>query len=119
MKESGINYFYGQLGLNTGNFGVYYAFEDNAGSNVVSVSGAQTGYSGTLSSVGNFWSSPGSGFFTGQTLTINNTSGLSSSAWTKIFIYEKIDTNACILFDSLNGVSGYRIGVTSSNKPFG
>lgn len=118
MKESGINYFYGQLGLPTGQFAVFYTFEDGAGTNVASVSGGQTGYSGTLSSVGAFWSSPGSGFFTGQTLSVNNASGIHSETWTRIFSYQKVNTDDCVLFSSLGGGSGCRIGLTKANKLF-
>ncbi len=116
MKESGFNYFAGQLGLNTGSFGAMYTFEDGAGTNVSSVSGADPLYSGTLSSATNFWLKPGSGFSSGTTVTINNASGLHSEAWTKIFVFERVNVNPCILFDSLTGVSGHRIGVTKSNK---
>lgn len=118
MKESGLNYFYGAMNLDTGSWGVYYGFEDGAGTLVRSVSGAQSGFSGTLSSIGAFWSSPGSGYFSGQRLTISNASGLDSVAWTKVFVYEKVDVNPCVLFDSLGGGTGYRIGITKANKPY-
>ena len=118
MKESGINYFYSNLGMDTGAFAVYYTFEDNAGTNVASVSGGQSGYSGTLNSAAGFWTSPGSGHFSGTTLTINNASGLDSPGWTKVFSYEKTSVEPCILFDSLSGSSGCRIGVNKANKPY-
>lgn len=118
MKESGVNYFYGNLGLDTGAFAVLYTFESNAGTNIPSVSGGQTGFSGTLNSASSFWVSPGSGFFSGTTLTINNASGLDSTSWTKVFVYEKVNVDPCILFDSIVGTSGYRIGITKANKPY-
>lgn len=118
MKESGINWAYNVLGLPTGQFAVFYTFEDGAGTNVVSSSGGQTGYSGTLSSSAGFWSSPGSGFFSGTSLTVNNASGAFSETWTKVFSYQKVNTDDCTLFSSLGGGSGYRIGLTRTNRLF-
>lgn len=118
MKESGINYFYNNLSLNTGSFAILYTFEQGGGTNIASISGAQSGFSGTLNSSDSFWNSFGSGFFSGTTLTINNASELDSTAWTRIFVYEKINIQSCVLFDSLNGISGCRIGITKANKPY-
>lgn len=118
MKESGINYFFGQLGLDTGSFGVFYTFEDGAGNKITSVSGGQSDYSGVLSSISSFWSKPGSGLFSGNTISVSNASGLYSPAWTKIFVYEKINTDELVLFNSLNGLTGCKIGITSTNKPY-
>ncbi len=116
MKESGINYFYEQLALQTGQFALFYTFEDGAGTNVASISGGQTGYFGTLSSSAGFWSSPGSGFFSGTSLVTNNASSAFSETWTKIFSYQKVNTDDCTLFSSLGGGSGYKIGLTKANK---
>jgi hypothetical protein len=117
MKESGINYFYsGPLALDSGAFAVMYVYEEGAGINVASVSGGQAEYNGTLSSSTTFWSKPGSGFYSGATLTVNDASGAHSESWTKIFVYEQTRTGALTLFDSLNGTSGCRIGITDSNR---
>lgn len=116
MKETGINYFYNNLELETGNWGIFYTFEEAAGTNIASISGAQSLYSGTLNSETNFWTKPGSGFFSGTQLTVNNTSGLQSETWTKIFVFEKVNTNEAILFNSLNNNSGHKIGITPTNK---
>ncbi len=116
MKESGINYFYNALGLNTGQFTVFYTYENGAGTSVSSVSGGQSVYSGTLSSSSTFWSKPGSGFYSGTTLSVANASGTHSEAWTKVFVYEQTQTGGFTLFDSLGGSSGYRIGVTDANR---
>ncbi len=118
MKESGINYFSYDMTLPTGGLKVLYTFEAGAGVNIPSISGGQSGYSGTLSSATNFWVKPGSGFSSGTTITINNASGLHSEEWTKIFVFEKVDVNPCILFDSLNNGSGHRIGITKANRPY-
>jgi len=118
MKESGINYFYNNLGLYSGDFAIYYTFETGVGNVIPSISGGQTQYSGILSSSTNFWIKPGSGFFSGNELTIQNTQNIDESAWTDIFIYEKINTDDCILFNSLDSSSGYKIGITKSNRPY-
>lgn len=116
MKESGLNYFFNTLGLETGQWSVLYVYENGAGLTVPSVSGAQSGYSGTLSSSTTFWAAPGSGFYSGTTLSVNEASGAHSESWTNIFVYEQTQTGKLVLFDSLTGGSGYRIGVTDSNR---
>ena len=118
MKESGINYFFGRLGSDTGSFGVFYTFEEGAGTLINSRPSGQSEYSGTLSAESSFWSKNGSGFFSGNHITVNNTSGLYSDAWTKIFVYEKINTDELVLFNSLNGLTGCKIGITPTNKPY-
>jgi hypothetical protein len=118
MKETGINWFYDALDLDTGAFAVFYTFEDGAGTTVSSVPSGQAVYAGELSSATNFWVKPGSGFFSGNSLAITNASGLSAGSWTDIFVYEKVNTDACVLFDSMGAGSGYRIGITKSNKPY-
>lgn len=116
MKESGINYFFTQLALNTGFWPIYYTFEEGAGNTIYSVSGAQSGYSGILSSNVGFWIKGGSGYSSGTSIAIQNASGLHSETWTKFFVYEKVNTQDCILFDSLSPTSGHRIGLTKANK---
>lgn len=118
MKESGINYFFDSLGINTGIFGIFHTFEDGGGSTISSISLGQSQYSATLNDSTNFWTSPGSGFFSGNFAQIGNASGLDSIGWTKIISYERISVDPCILFDSLINGSGYRIGITESNKPY-
>lgn len=118
MKETGINWFYDALDLDTGAFAVFYTFEDGAGTTVSSVPSGQAFYTGTLSSATNFWVKPGSGFFSGNNLVIENASGLSSTSWTDVFVYEKVNTDPCVLFDSMGNGSGYRIGITAANKPY-
>lgn len=118
MKESGISFFFNELTLNSGDWGVYYTFEAGAGTNIPSVSGAQSGYSGTLSSASSFWIKGGSGYSSGTTISINNASGLHSEGWTKLFVYEKINIDDCVLFNSLIGTSGHRIGITRANRPY-
>ena len=116
MKQTGINNFVGQLGLSPNNFQVFYTFEEGAGNKINSVSGAQSQYSGQISSIGNFWTKPGSGYVTGNSISIQNASGLDSVFWTSIFAYEKVNERGTILFSNLAGASGYEIGITDSNR---
>lgn len=117
-QETGINYYYNALQLETGAFACFYTFNEGAGTTITSISGGQSEYSAALSSSTNFWIKPGSGFFSGQYAQINNASGLDSSTWTDIFVFEKININPIELFSSLNGTSGYKIGVTAANKVY-
>ena len=118
MKESGLNYFFQNDSLYTGNWGVLYTFETGTGTFINSVSGAQPQYSGILQNINNFWIKPGSGYFSGSPILVQNASGLFSNAWTMVFVYEKSTNNGGILFSSLNNTSGFEIGLTDTNKPY-
>jgi len=118
MKESGINYFNNYLGIPSGTFAAFYTFEEGAGTTLASISGGQPLYSATLNSATNFWVSPGSGFFSGNYAQISGASGINSLSWTQIFAYEKVNAKPLTLFSSLNGTSGWKVGVTESNKPY-
>lgn len=118
MKESGINYFFSGLGLNSGTFGVLYTFEDGAGVKLSSVPVANPIYSGTVVNGGSFWTKPGSGFFTGGYVNVNNAVGLYSPAFTHLFSYERVGTSDMTLLSSLTGQTGYQIGITPTNKPY-
>lgn len=118
MKESGINYFVGDLGINTGNLAVFYTFEEGSGSFLTSISGGQSVYGATLNNTTNFWSQPNSGFFSGNYAQISGASGAYSLSWTQVFAYQKVDTQPLVLFNSLTGASGWRVGVTQANRPY-
>jgi hypothetical protein len=117
-KESGLNYFFQNQGLFSSTWDILYTFEAGAGTLINSISGAQSQFSGVLQNTANFWQKPGSGFFNGSPITIQNASGLYSPAWTMVFVYEKTTNNGGILFSSLNGTSGFQIGITDTNKPY-
>ena len=76
MKESGINHFFGKLELNTGSFCIFYTFEEGAGTLINSVASGQSRFSGVLSDESSFWSKNGSGFFSGNTISVKNTNDL-------------------------------------------
>lgn len=117
-KESGINYFYGNLGLNTGSLKLLYTFEEGAGTKINSISGGQAQYSGVLSSATNFWIKGGSGFFSGNQIAISNASGLASPNFTHLFIFEKVASHHTTIFNSQSGISGYKFGLTACNRVY-
>lgn len=118
MALTGFSYYWQKLGLDTSSYLVHYDFA-NSGITVPSTQSAQTQYSGILSGVApNFWSVSGSGHFGSGAVAISHASGLVSDFWTHFFIYEKTDAHAGILFSSLQGYSGYAIGVTDNNSLF-
>ena len=117
MKGSGINYFFDELGLNIEDFKIFYTFEDGVGQNVSSISSGNNIYTGYLNNINDFWIIPGSGFFSGNNIEILNGSGLNSFNFTHLISYEKNNTGGCVLIDcSNNSTSGYKIGITDSNK---
>ena len=118
MKESGINYFFGKLGFNSGTMPIFYTFEEGAGNIINSIPSGNPFFSGILSEIDDFWIQNGSGFLNGNTISVEHSSGLYSENWTKIFVYEKINQNEFILFNSLNQTSGCKIGITNSNKVY-
>lgn len=120
MSASSINYIYtGILGLNTGNLVLLYDF--NSGNNIINNSGSYSQCSGQLTSIGNFYNIPTSGYLSGQRLDVQNSAALNSNNFTHIMLYEKPNQHGGVLFDSIylgsdNVVSGYTIGVTDSNQ---
>ena len=118
MKETGLNYFFNNAGINYGYFAILYSFEEGTGPFLTSISGGQSVYGATLNSSTNFWVSPGSGYFSGNYAQISGASGAYSQSWTQIFAYEKTSVRPVTLFSSLNGQSGWKIGVTDSNRPY-
>lgn len=118
MKGSGINYFISDLGLSTGDFRVFYTFEEGGGTTVQSVPDANSIYSGILSAENSFWIRPGSGFFSGNSISVTNASGLYNPTFTHIFGLRKSSSNGGVLFSSLGGGSGYSIGITDSNRVY-
>lgn len=118
MKESGINYFYQQVAGSSDALQLLYTFEDGAGSIISNMASGISGYSGVLSSVGNFWSIPGTGNDAGQRIIISDASGLYSNNWTKTFVVKKTNNKDILLFSNLGSGSGYAIGINEANKPY-
>lgn len=121
MVGGDLNYFYNYINIAQNAWAINYNFSSPSGSglNVPSTPSGNSLYSGKLSSIGNYYSNSGSGNFSGQTINIQNASGLSSNTFTMIFGYEKPASGNCILFSSLQSganISGIIIGVNDSNK---
>ena len=117
--HSGFLYYYDLLGLNRDSLRVHYRFDQNSGVNVLNDAPNFPQMGGVLNSVGNFYSNSGSGHFEGQSLAIQNGTGLPSDFWSHIWIYEKTGKGKGVFFDSLMTgeiVSGYILGVNDANK---
>jgi hypothetical protein len=93
MASTGFGYYYNQLGFNSGDLKVYYDFKS-----LNSTNGSI--YSGVLSSIGNFYQKTGSGYFTGQSVLIQNSDSLASPNWTMMMIYEKSGSGNQVLFSN-------------------
>lgn len=115
-KVSGITHFFTKLGLPTGSLKVFYSFEESGNAFLVSNPPGNQLFTGSISDTGAFWQSSGSGYFSNSYATIQNADLLSSNIWCAIFSYDKRSSGRAILFNSLGINSGYKIGVTDSNR---
>lgn len=119
MAQHGIKYVYDNiLFLGSGSFALWYQFD--GAELTIPNSGNYPQCSGALSSLGNFYSNPGSGTLTGQRIVVQNVQNLNSNNWSHLFIQEKPNQAGGVLFDSFisgGGVySGYLLGITDSNR---
>ena len=114
MSENAFSFFYNNLDLPDSNLKFYYDFAQGSGSNVPNLLGDSV-FSGTLSSVEDFYSD-GGGYFNGQSLEINNTNQLDYSNWTLFLDWEKTEAGNSTLFSCFSGGSGYLLGINSANR---
>ena len=117
--HSGLLYYYDLLSLDRNQLRVHYRFDSNSGLTIPNEAPNFPQMSGALSSTGDFYQKSGSGFFTGQSISVQNGTGLSSESWTHLFIFEKTGTDRGVIFDSLmTGAlySGYVFGVNDNNR---
>jgi hypothetical protein len=115
IKGSGINYFAELNGLND-LWDVFYTFE-SGNSLISSMSQANPIYSGAIiGSEASFWSKPGSGLFTGASVSIYNHTGLVAPSFTHIFSFEETSTGKQVLYSNIDNASGYEIGLTDTKK---
>ena len=124
MSSTGINYYLNTLGIDTGNFSIFYTFTGLAGGYLPSVSLGNPLYSGQLfNDGGQFASVPNSGLFSGSNyLQVTNvTTGLSGDT-TILMVYNRpTGVNGGVIFSSLTGVpgnypSGWLLGVNDANR---
>lgn len=115
--NTGFRQNYDLLGFDTGSYSVHFSF-DISGQNPISNNSNYSGLSGRLSSVGSFYSTPQSGYFTGQIITVSGVP--TGDYWTHIFINKRLTPSGGVLFDSFasgGGIfSGYQIGFNDNNR---
>lgn len=117
-----FNYFYTGLGLPKSQFAIYYDFNESGVNPILPQPSSQTPFSGLISSLDNFYSVSGSGYFTGQNIAISNASGLNSNTFSMFFVYEKPQSGNGILFSSLSSgsgggfTSGFILGINDANR---
>lgn len=118
VKGSGLNYFFSVSTMDTGSWPIFYTFEEGAGTEIESIAPGQNKYTGVLSVENDFWIKPGSGFFSGNTIEIQNAHELTSPIFTHLFVYENVTTGRFNLLATKIGSSGYNIGITDTNRVF-
>ncbi len=119
QDNEGFLYYYDLLGLPRESLKLHYRFDDVSGVAIANNAPNFPQISGRLSSIGNFFNKSGSGFFTGQSIFVNNATGLPAEFWSHLFIFEKTGSGRGIFFDSLMSntiTSGYVIGINDANK---
>lgn len=124
MSADSVNHFFNFLGLNTGNFRVFYDFR--SGDFLQSVSGAQSQFSGTTFNQGDFFKQDpysneegGIGDFSKGIVKINHAEQLNSNSFTFIFSQEKTGSKGGSIFSSLGQGeinSGFSFGINDANK---
>jgi hypothetical protein len=114
IKGSGVNYFLTQVGV-TDLLQVFYSFE-SGNLTIPSISGASPIYSGLINGdTGVFWSKPGSGFFSGASVSIIQT-GLYEDYFTNLLSFELLKTGKQLLINTLHNNSGYEVGLNDAHK---
>ena len=114
MKESGINHFIEKAGVSD-LFKIFYAFESGGGS-IYSNSPISPLFTGQIiGDTGTFWSSPGSGLFSGTYVLVNQ-SGLNEDSFTNLISFECLSTGKQLFLSTLRNGSGYEIGLNDAHK---
>lgn len=118
-NNSGLLYYLDSLGVSRDSMLVHYGFDGP--SRVANLAPSYPQSSGALSSVGTFFSQSGSGNFTGQRLSILNSTGLNTDVWTHVAIIERQTSSGGVVFSNLTTgapPSGYSWGFNDANKLF-
>ena len=119
MSKKFINKTIEDLGLDN-SLKIFYDFNDYSGSYINSIELGESNYSGNIVNHNtNFTGqSSGSGFFNGQYIEIENTSGIASENATILFSQQKTGTSNGVIFSHMdaNGPSGWEIGINEANK---
>ena len=108
-----------ELGL-SGNLKIFYDFDAYSQNYISSTGFGDPEYSGQIINYQNSFTgqASGSGFFDGQYIDLNNTSGITSENATIILSQRKTGISNGVLFSHLdsNGPSGWEIGINEANK---
>jgi len=119
MSKKFINKTVEDLGL-VNNLKIFYDFNDYSGSYINSIASGESIYSGSIINYdANFTGqNSGSGFFDGQYIEIQNTSGIPSENATILFSHQKTGVSNGVIFSHMdpNGPSGWEIGINEANK---
>jgi hypothetical protein len=119
MSKKLINKTIESLNL-SGSLKIFYDFEDYSGSYLNSVEYGDPQYSGNIINynTGFTGQSSGSGFFDGQYISIENTSGITSESATIFFSQRKTGVSNGTIFSHLDegGPSGWEVGINDANK---
>ena len=98
---------------------ILYDFDSYSGGFINSIGPASLDYSGEIKNYNNdFINTSGSGFFNGECIEIQNTSGITSESATIVFSQTKTGVSNGVIFSHLdaNGPSGWEIGINEANK---
>ncbi len=117
-KVSGITHFFTKLGLPSGSLKVFYSFEESGNASVTSHAPGNQLFTGIIANLGTFWRFSGSGDFSNNSVTIENSNALNSDNWSAVFSYKKNTSGESVLFNSLGANSGFKVGITDSNKVY-
>lgn len=118
MSVFAINQKISDLGLEPPK--IFYDFDSFSGGNVNSIQSGDSNYSGSIINYNSSFKdqASGSGFFNGQYIQIQNTTGIQSEAATIIFSQQKTGISNGTIFSHLDssGPSGWEVGINQANK---
>lgn len=99
---------------------IFYNFDSFSGQNINSIQSGDSSYSGSIFNYSSNFKdqASGSGFFDGQYIQIQNTTGIQSEAATIIFSQQKTGVSNGTIFSHLDsgGPSGWEVGINQANK---
>ena len=117
MARTGLSYYYNRANLSNDDIAFYYDF-NTSGSTASSITGS--GFS-VVGNTGSFWSSSGSGFFSG-TILKPNTNSANYDNFSSIIVFERnVGGNAVLLStlqSGIGGISGFVLGLNDANKAY-
>ena len=119
MASQGFGYYYGRALLDSGDLSSYISFNTNSGAIAPVESGDSSHYGIIHGPTGNFWSEYGSGFFSGNLMSLNDTEALPTDNFSILLVFEKPTPSSQILFSTLKSganPSGFVFGVNDASR---